>query len=270
MPQTLNATPPGVAAPPRAASQRMEPPNRQLEGPEGSVYLFDSLNREQRSRLVSSMRPVELRRGQWLFSQGDLAQRFYFVRSGQIVLFRQSQEGEEKIFAVIEPGETFGEGPVFVPDGVFALNARAVTDCTLSSYDNQEFRAVLSQSVELCFKLMATLRRREGFLLDEIEQISLQSATQRVVAYLLQRVNDLGSGDRVTLSIPKHILASRLTIKPETLSRVLASLRERKLIELEGDSIAIVGRETLEIEHRCFMCGGRSWGCPGPDLQGQG
>ncbi len=268
--QTIGATLPAVAHGPRSAERRTDDLGLLAKDPERGVYLFASLDGEQRARLMASMRSVELRRGQWLYSQGDLAQRFYFVKSGRIALFRQSPEGEEKIFAVIEPGETFGEGPAFVPDGVYSLNARAISECVLCAFDNREFRTVLSQSVELCFKLMATMRRREGFLLDEIEQISLQSATQRVVAYLLQRAGDAVGGDRVNLNIPKHILASRLTIKPETLSRVLASLRSRQLIELAGDTIVIADRETLEIENRCFLCGGRSWGCPGPDLQGRG
>jgi CRP-like cAMP-binding protein len=114
---------------------------------------------------------------------------------------------------------------------------------------------------------METLRRREHFLLDEIEQISLQNATQRVMAYLLHHAGEAESANRVTLNIPKHILASRLTIKPETLSRVLARLKGKGFIRLKGEVIMILDRKTLEVENRCFLCGGRSWGCPGPGLE---
>ena len=68
------------------------------------VYLFQSLDREQRRCMVASMRSVQLRRGEWLFAQGDLAERFYVVRAGRIALFRQSEAGEEKIIALVEPG----------------------------------------------------------------------------------------------------------------------------------------------------------------------
>jgi len=230
------------------------------------IYLFEDLDGEQRQKMLRSMRPVDLRRGQWLYAQGDLAERFYVVSSGRIVLFRESEAGEEKIFAVIQPGETFGEGPVFIPDGRYTLNARAVADCSLMAFDNQQLRLLMNDSVELCFKLMATLRRRESFLLDEIEQITLQTATQRVLTYLLQQAVSAEAGDRVTLGVPKHILASRLTIKPETLSRVLARLRAKSVIRHDGGDIIIVERKHLEIENRCNACGGRSWGCPGPQL----
>jgi len=233
------------------------------------VYLFEDLNGEQRQRMLRSMRPVELRSGEWLFAQGDAAERFYVVSSGRIVLFRESRAGEEKIIAVIEPGETFGEGPVFIPDGRYALNARAVADCSLMAFDNQQLRLLMNDSVELCFKLMATLRRRESFLLDEIEQITLQTATQRVLTYLLQQAESAEAGDRITLGVPKHILASRLTIKPETLSRVLARLRAKSVIRFDGEAIVIVDRKNLEVEKHCNLCGGRSWGCPGPQQSGK-
>ena len=232
------------------------------------VYLFEDLDHDQRQWMMRSVRPVALRRGEWLFAQDDLARRFYLVRTGGIALFRQSHTGEEKIIAVIEAGETFGEEPVFVPDGTYSLNAKAVSETSLLAFDNEQLRSLLSNSVDLCLKLMATLRRREGFLLDEIEQICLRNATQRVVAYLLQRTDDVEAGNRVHLSIPKHMLASRLTIKPETLSRVLGRLRAQELIRLDGEAIAIVDRKTLEVENRCLQCNGRSWGCPGPSPLG--
>ena len=229
------------------------------------IYLFADLTEEQLSEVVDRAAEVQIPAGQWLFSQGEPAQRFFLVEKGQIALFRQSTEGEEKIFTVLESRDTFAEGALFRREATHSLHARALRDSHLLAFDRSHFREYLSESVDLCFKLMSTLHRREQLLLDEVEQLTLQNATQRLVAHLLQQIGNSNGPQRVELSIPKNILAARLSIKPETLSRILGRLRRCSYIREEDDTIVLPDPDNLRVALRCFLCGGRSWGCPGPE-----
>jgi CRP-like cAMP-binding protein len=74
--------------------------------------------------------------------------------------------------------------------------------------------------------------------LREIDELSQYSATSRVAAYLLQAAPP--EGGAYELPIPKHVLASRLSVKPETLSRIMKQLASDRLISVETNIITIL------------------------------
>jgi DNA-binding Lrp family transcriptional regulator len=51
----------------------------------------------------------------------------------------------------------------------------------------------------------------------------------------------------VRLTAPKQVIASRLGMKPETLSRILARLTERGLIENRGEEIRLLDLSALQM-----------------------
>ena len=228
----------------------------------GQIYLFRELTEDQLNQVMTDLRTHKLRDGRWLFRQGENAERFYVVRSGQVALFRQSPEGRESIVAVVGTDELFGEEVLCLAEPRHDLNARAIGECTLLSIDRAKFRAFLPHSEALNQRLLETLYRRQTMLLDHIERLTLQDATQRVMAYLLAQVGGAAGAQRMELSLPKHTLAAHLSIQPETLSRILGRLKECEYIRAEGDEL-IVRTEELRAGLSCSLCEQR-WGCPGP------
>ena len=226
-------------------------------------YLFRDLGDEQLDEIVAGARTVSLADGQWLYRQGDAADRFFVVREGQMALFRQSAEGRECIIALLGADEVFGEELVFLPAAEHDLNARAIGDTTLLSLDRVAFRSHLETTPALGKRLMATLYRRQRMLLDHIERLTLQDATQRLMAYLLAQVREEGGAQRLELALPKSTLAAHLSIQPETLSRILARLKECDYLSEEGDAL-LVQVEALRSGLSCTLCHLR-WGCPGPE-----
>ena len=111
---------------------------------------------------------------------------------------------------------------------------------------------------------MTTLHRRQQMLLDHIERVTLQDATRRLVAYLLDRAGSVSGPKRLRLSVPKSTLASHLSIQPATLSRILTRLKECHYLREEGDSLLLLEPQDLRSGHGCSMCHLRYWGCPGP------
>ncbi len=232
------------------------------------TYLFRDLTDGQLAEVVAESRTLELADGRWLYRQGEPAERFYIVREGQIALFRQSAEGRESIIAIVGADEVFAEELLVVAEARYDLNARAVGDSTLVSVDRRAFRSFVEGSASLGFRLMGTLYRRQQMLLDHVERLTLQDATQRLMAYLLDQVGSDETGDasgakRLRLALPKSTLAAHLSIQPETLSRILARLKECEYLQEEGETL-VVRAEELRAGLRCSLCDLR-WGCPGPE-----
>lgn len=226
-------------------------------------YLFRDLGEDQLDEVVAGVETVSLADGRWLYRQGDAAKRFYIVREGKIALFRQSAEGKECIIAILGADEVFGEELVFLPAAEHDLNARAIGDTTLLSLDRDTVRSFLDETPALGRRVMATLHRRQQMLLDHIERLTLQDATQRLMAYLLAQVREETGIQRLELALPKSTLAAHLSIQPETLSRILTRLKECDYLR-EDDDALIVHSESLRAGLSCTTCHLR-WGCPGPE-----
>lgn len=226
--------------------------------------LFRRLGRDEIAHLAKAARIRQLVDGEWLFRRGESADRLFVVREGQMALFRQSRDGRESIVAVVGVDEVFGEEQVVLDQAERDMHARSIGDCALLFWSSRQLRELLETSPQLARSLLQTAHRRQRVLLDQIERLSLEDACGRLVSFLLSEVGEAVGSRRIRLPLPKHTLAAHLAIQPETLSRTLARLKARGLIEEHGDSL-LLDVDRLRAGRLC-ECHDRSWGCPGPLL----
>jgi CRP/FNR family transcriptional regulator, dissimilatory nitrate respiration regulator len=205
--------------------------------------LLSGLSLEQLDRVAGSAVPIHLDEGQWLFRQGDPARRFYLVEQGQIRLFRLSPEGGEKVIEICSPGQTFAEALMFLHTPRYPVCAAALEAAELIGIEADAFAAMLRESVETCFVVMGALSRRLRGLIGEIDNLTLHNARSRVARYLLAQVPADRRG--FALEIPKGVLASRLSITPETFSRVLRQLTQDGICSVQGAYVTVIDRAGL-------------------------
>lgn len=205
--------------------------------------LLSRLSDAQLQRVSAHAVLQGLDEGQWLFSQGDPAKRFYLVQKGQIRLFRLSPEGAEKVIEIVSPGQTFGEALMFLNAPRYPVCAAALGPAEVIAIDARDFAAMLRESVDTCFVVLGGLSQRLRGLIGEIDNLTLHTAKCRVARYLLAHCAE----DRraFELDVRKGILASRLSVKPETFSRVVKQLSQDGVIQVHGAHITILDRGAL-------------------------
>ncbi|VAX06083.1 Nitric oxide -responding transcriptional regulator Dnr (Crp/Fnr family) [hydrothermal vent metagenome] len=213
------------------------------------TYLFTTLTDGQLAQVRDLSRGININEDEVLFECGSPANRFFLMLSGQIKLSRLSMNGDEKVIGIINPGNTFAEALMFQEQPSYPVTATAIKKTELLGFDNQQFSHMLRDSVDSCFRMMGDMSQRLRSLIKEIDDLTLQSATNRV-AGLLYRYRSMRDMDTFTLDAPKGILASRLSVKPETFSRILHDLSYRKIIRVKGNQITILNHEGLcELAH---------------------
>lgn len=204
------------------------------------LHLFSPLDDPQFQQILATTRCITLDEGARLFDMGQPAERFYLLLKGQVKLFRVSPEGNEKIIELMGPGKLFAEAVAFLPEKRYPVNAAALSHSVLYSFDNNTLLNLLRGSNELCLVLLGKLSQRLHFQVNEIDKLTLQNATLRVVGYLLERLpNPRAESAVIDLAVPKQSIASRLSITPETFSRILNSLARAGIITLQGRSVGI-------------------------------
>lgn len=208
-------------------------------------HLFSGLEDDQFLEVVSHAMPVEAMAGQLLFGQGDPVGAFYWVGDGLIRLFRSSPQGDEKVIELVGPGRFFAEAALFM-GGRFPVNAAAQINSRLIAIDGASFKAWLAQDASRCFRLLAGMSARLHKLVNEIDSLTLMKGTDRLLQYLLDHSEpDAGGQTVVILEAPKQVIASRIGVKPETLSRLLHKLSDLGYIEVKDNRIVIKDEEKL-------------------------
>jgi len=206
--------------------------------------LFQALDREQRAQLLPGVTSCRLRKGELLFLKGDPVVGLHIVAFGQIKLTVQSVQGEEKVVEIIGRGQSFGEAVMFL-DRPYPVTAVALADSMLLHVARDRIDAMLAQDASFARRMLAGLSMRLHSLVQDVEAYSLGSSTQRVIGYLLQQCPDTCGGNEtpaeveVVLPASKQVVASRLNLAPETLSRIFNELTRAGLISIKGRTITV-------------------------------
>ena len=208
--------------------------------------LFRHLEEASLNYLAENTRRQTLSAQEILFHQGDPAEHFFLLEKGVIKLARISSDGQEKVVHLVRPHETFAEAVMFMNARRYPVTAEPLEDTVLLVIPSREYREILVESPEACMQLLADLSRRLHTRLEDIDQLTLQQSRPRVVRYLLAQTRARGEpGERIQLPAPKHVVASRLSMTPETLSRILHERVGNGLIEVHQREIILLDPDEL-------------------------
>ena len=127
----------------------------------------------------------------------------------------------------------------------YPVGAQALQATEVLSFDALDFADMLKGSVETCFVMLGSMSQRLRMQLREIDELSLHSATCRVASYLLKQAPV--DSDVFELPVAKQVVASRLSVKPETFSRIIKSLSDDRVIQIAGSRVTILDRAALDV-----------------------
>lgn len=228
-----------------------------------SVYLFEGLSKRLLDEVVASSGETELQADQWLSFAGEVARHFYLVLTGEIALLRHTEKGDEFIIALLGPGELFGEDLALHEVATEPLSVRALCASRVAIFDRRRLHAMLADEPRLVGRLLETLQRRNAILLDEIERVTVRNASERLLSFLDQQQ---ALGGAAAPRISKRTLAARLSIRPETLSRILGRLKACDQLHEVNGCLYLNGSAGRGAS-ACGQCPVRLWGCPRPGQQ---
>lgn len=173
-----------------------------------------------------------------LYVAGERADVFYYVKHGAVTLSRAAgdERGEAPPHAVRRSGALLGlEGLVRDTYVDTARTATEVTVCAASRRDMSTWIHAEGAALTVLECLLATWCR------DNPRRATADgNARQRVAEWLLE-----GPERNTSRSLPRSIVAGLLGMKPETLSRAIASLARRGAIVTNRMRIEIVDRSLL-------------------------
>jgi CRP-like cAMP-binding protein len=175
--------------------------------------------------VLAAARVRDFDRGATIFLQGERATAIYIVAEGWVKLYRIAPNGAEAVVGVFTKGRSFGEAVAF-RNATYPVAAETVTDCSLIRIDAEVILRLIRESPEIAVSLLsATYLHLQG-LVAQIEALKAQTGAQRVAEFLLELAPCAEGACEVLLPYDKFLIAGRLGMKPESLSRAFAKLRD--------------------------------------------
>jgi len=211
--------------------------------------LFAGLKEEdlKRIRAIASLRQIEKK--EILFSDGEETRGFYVILSGKVKLFKVSPEGKEQILHIVSAPDAFAEAALFL-EGTYPAFAEAMTDCQLLYFPKRDFIQLIEKNPQLSINMIVTLSHYLKRFASLIEELSLKEVSSRVAKYIvdlsMKSSKEGKSPKEVELDLSKTQLALKLGTVSETLSRTLAKMRAKRIIDVKKNKIIILNREALE------------------------
>ncbi|TMV03365.1 Crp/Fnr family transcriptional regulator [Ruegeria sediminis] len=163
-------------------------------------------------------------RGETLFLQEEKAQAIHVVINGWVKLYRMAPTGAEAVVSVFTRGESFGEA-VALRNMPYPVSAEAVSACEVMHIPSQVFVSLMKEDPEIGISILASTFTHLHSLVAQLEQLKAQTGAQRVAEFLLSLCDAEDGGCEVTLPYDKMLIAGRLGMKPESLSRAFSRLK---------------------------------------------
>ncbi len=219
-----------------------------------SLCLPLSLNLEDMDALdeiVKRGRPMK--KGEFLFRQGDAFNSVFAVRAGALKTFSLSDGGDEQITGFHLPSELVGlsgMGSELYPVSAIALETTSVCEIPFERLD--ELAVQLPQLRRQLMRIMSReIRDDQQMML----LLSKKTADERIATFLVNlsaRFRARGfSANQFRLAMSRNEIGNYLGLAVETVSRVFTRFQQNNLLETEGKEVHII--DPIEL---CALAGG--------------
>lgn len=214
----------------------------------GRSALFGGVDEGDLGGLLDAGRRQRFTRGAYLFHEGDPGTRLYVLLSGQVKISRLSRDGSEAVFALLTPGDVFGE-LALLDNGERTSDAQAVeaTEClTIGREALLDFVQARPQLMRRLLELLSRHIRRKD---DAFAEVSFLDIPGRVAQKLLELAETHGQraddGVRITVRLSQRILAGMVGASRENVNRALSRFAAAGAIRVEPAGITILRPEVL-------------------------
>lgn len=182
--------------------------------------------------------------GTVLFRQNDPPDFLYVLLEGLVGL-TGGDAGQETVVEFLRPVEAFVVAAA-VTDANYLVGARVIDRARVLLLPAETVRTRFADSGPLATTLMSALARHYRMLVRQIKDLKLRTSTERLGCYLLELAGAGSDGISVALPVDKRLIAARLGMTPENLSRAFSNLR-RVGVRTSGPQVTIADMAALRL-----------------------
>jgi CRP-like cAMP-binding protein len=192
------------------------------------INILRDLSPPMVERLIAPAGVISLREGESLFRQDDPANAFFIVIAGWVKLYRVTMSGEEAVISLFGKGDSFAEAVAFTGQ-VYPATAETVTNARVVRIPASHVVQCIRTMPDIALAMIASTSQHLHNLVSQVEQLKAQTGVQRLAAFLVSLAPVSHGCCTIDLPYDKALIAGRLGLKPESLSRAFAKLKSLRV-----------------------------------------
>ncbi len=203
--------------------------------------LFRPLSPDDLDSIAAQAEIRKFNRGNVLFTEGDEPTELFVVTQGRIAIANKSIDGRESVVALMEPGDLFGEMPLFDQQQRSA-EARALERSEAIAVPYAPLRSLYSRQPDLLWSVVKMLANRLRSTDEALADSVFLDVTGRTAKRLLELSGD---ADEFALPVTQEELAGMVGASRERVNKAIASFVRLGWIEQGDRRYRITDREQL-------------------------
>lgn len=189
-------------------------------------------------------------RGKVLFAEGEPGRGVFILRTGRATVSISSSEGRLVILRISHPGEVLGLSSV-LRNASYNTTVKTIESCRTDFIPRTELADLMERSQSAARAISQILSRELAELTERARSLLLpQTANAKLARLLLEWDEEAGANDSRTIEIASTFtqeeIAHMICSSRETVTRLLANYKRRRVIRMTSDSIVISDRAALQ------------------------
>jgi CRP/FNR family cyclic AMP-dependent transcriptional regulator len=210
--------------------------------------LLASLTVPERRLLLARTHRHRYAKGETLFHEGDLAETVHLIEQGRVVSRRTTHQGDAVTFAVLGPGEAFGEMAMVAADHRRSSTIVALEPVVTLTLSFKEFRQLCDAHPAVETLLVTMLAQRVDRLSTHLMNALYMPADRRLLQTLVDLSSHYGAdtlSGEVTFPLGQVDVAQLAGASRPTTNRVLRRLETEGLLRLHRGRVTVLDVSAL-------------------------
>jgi CRP/FNR family transcriptional regulator len=221
-------------------------------------YLFCNLSAPSTKALEAIKSTAAYPKGALLFVEGQSPRGVFVLCHGRAKLSTSSADGKTIILKIAEPGEILGLSAT-VSGKSYEVTAELMEPSQANFITRQDFLNFLRDHGDASLRVAEQLSQNYHSAYEEIRSLGLShSASEKLAKLLLEWAHEGKGKDskgkdgkdkgeaRLTVTLTHEEIAQLIGTSRETVTRALADLKKKQLVQVKGSTVVLRNKAALE------------------------
>jgi CRP-like cAMP-binding protein len=220
---------------------------------------LSTVSEDLSSLLKSIGTPRSVKKGSFLFQEGEKADELFLIKSGVYQISKLSLEGKELNMRICKKDDYIGELTLFSEDATYMLSAHALEEGEVLAIQKDHLEKALMNDAPLTFEFMKWISTHLRKNQSKIRDLVMHGKKGALYSTLIRISNSYGvkveNGILLDIHLTNQELAKFCAATRESVNRMLSDLKKKNVIDYSPNGrIIIQDLEYLRDEIGCENC----------------
>lgn len=206
--------------------------------------LYSDISSDQVCEILGMLNRHSYGTREIMFREGESSTHLFIIREGQIKLTASNTDGRDQIIGLGTAGHVIGLDTV--KDDIYTYTAETIAPVIACRIRHKDMLQVLEQNPRVAMRIVEILNEELSQAKNLMRVLGQNGSVERVAMFILSLIPRRGEIPReLSLPLSREEMAEMVGLRIETVSRVMADLQRKKVIEAPRGTIRILDLKQL-------------------------